>query len=79
MEIDNGDDDVLDKESVGNDYNLRSEGAPKYNNPTSTSNMVSKKTTPMTSPKKSLEKAKDNGKDSIAVKSTLNMDLNQNI
>ena len=64
MEIENGDDDVLEEAFVGNDYNLCSKGETKANDSPYTSNMVAKKTTPaMTSLEKSLEKVKDNGKD----------------
>ena len=79
-EVDNGDNDVLEAACVGNYYNLWSKGAPKYNYSTSTSKTIAKKTTPdATSTKTSPDKVKDNGKDSIAIKSTPNMDLTKNI
>ena len=78
--MDDIDDDVLEEACVGNDYNLRIKGAPKYNNSPSTSKMIVEKTThTVTSPEKSSEKDKYKGKVSTLTKSTISMDLTQNI
>ena len=80
MEVDNGDYDVLEEACVGNDYNLQSKGVPKSNDSPSTLKMATKKTpTTTTSTEIYQEKAKDNGKDRTAIKSTISMDLTQNI
>jgi hypothetical protein len=68
MEVDNGDDDVLEEACVGNDYNLQSNHAPKYNDSPSTSKIVVKNTTlAVTYTKISPDKAKDNGKHSTSI------------
>ena len=80
MVVDNGDDDLLEEACVGNDYNLWSKGAPKYDDSPSTAKMVMRKTPDAaTSTKIYLEKVQDNGKDSTTIKSTTSMDLTQKI
>ena len=80
IEVNNGDDDVLEEACAGNDYNLQSKSAPKYNDSPSTLKMVVKKNTlAVTSTEISPDKAKYNGKDSTTIMSTPNMDLTQNI
>ena len=80
MEVDNGDDDVLEEACVRNDYNLRSKGSLKSNNSPSTLKMSMKKTPSIeTSNQISPKKDKDNGNDSTAIKSTKSMGLTQNI
>ena len=80
--MDNVDDDVMEEACVGNDYNLRSKGAPTSNDSPSTLKMTMKKTpttttstSKETSTNKSYVKTKTNPKDSIANKSTSSMDI----
>ena len=86
MDIDNEDDDVIEEACVGNDYNLRSKGAPKSSESTSTFKMATKKTpstiasaTKVTSTKKYFEKDRVNENHPTASKPTISMDIIQNI
>ena len=85
-EVDNEDDDVMGEACVGNDYNLRSKGAPTSSNSPSTLKKATKKSSTATTstPKetytrKSPKKNKTNENDSTGNKSTTNMDITRKI
>ena len=79
-EMDDIDDDVMEEACVRNGYNIQSKGAPKCDDSSSTSKTATKRTpTAMISTKIYLEKTKDSGMDSTSIKSTISMDLTQNI
>ena len=78
--MDDIDDYVMEEACVGNDYNLQSKGALKYNDSSYSSKTGVKKTlASTTSTGKSPEKAKDNGKDPTTIRSTTSRDLTQKI
>jgi hypothetical protein len=63
IELDDIDDDIIEEACVGNNYNLRSKGAPKTNNSPTTSKTGSSKQT------------EDNGRNSTTTQPTTSMDL----
>ena len=76
----------MEEACVGNDYNLRSKGAPKFSNSTSTLKMTAKKiptttasATKVTSTRKSSEKDRVNQNHPTTRKPTISMDITQNI
>ena len=85
---DDDDDDRMEEACLGNDYNLHSKGAPKMNDPPSTSktnikNSTSKHTSTDRSLKKEKEKEnekeKEKEKEVIPSKSPISLDLTQKI
>ena len=86
MEVDNDDDDIMEDECVGHDYNIISKGTPKSNDSSSTSTTIAKKnptivacTYKETSTDIYPEKKKENEKEQTPNKSPINFDLTQNI
>ena len=81
--MDDIDDDVMEEDCVGNDYNLQSKGVPMSNNSPTSKKATNKTPTTTTSTpkdtsiKKYLDTTKTNEKDSN--KSTTNMDISQKI
>lgn len=81
---DDDDDDIMEEACLGNDYNIRSKGARKSNESTSTSktntkNSTSKQTSTDKSPEKEKQKEKEKEKGVIPSKSPISLDLTQKI
>jgi hypothetical protein len=78
--MDDIDDDIMEEACVGNDYNLRSKGAPKTNDCPSTSKTLEKMTpTVETSIERSSKQTKDTWRNSITTQPITSMDLTQKI
>ena len=79
-EMDDIHDDIIEEACLGNDYNLHSKGAPKTNDSSATSKMITKKTpTTTTSSKISSRWTKDTRRNPTISQPTKSIDLTHNI
>ena len=82
--VDDEDDDIMEEACIGNDYNIRSKGAPKTNDTPSTSktnnkNYSSKQASTDKYPKKENAKDKEKERETTPSKTPVSLDLTQKI